>query len=174
MPFACHRCTALWSAPSRSPNRRQVNRCRSLIGCTKQRAPTMRRSTYLSSGIREIQDNASSMRVMLAARQDEAFFRSSRTLPPRLERCQGTRTGAWSCIRVMVERAARCRPPPGGALQMLNRREFPVSVGFCDGPARNDRGIQRPSMRTTVMCRQETQPCSTFRSCDVVVPVSSC
>lgn len=42
---ACHRCTALWSAPSAAASRRQGNRCRSVIGCTRLRAPTMRRST---------------------------------------------------------------------------------------------------------------------------------
>ncbi len=45
MPFACQRRTALASAPSRVPSRRQVKRCRPVSGLTRARAPTIRRST---------------------------------------------------------------------------------------------------------------------------------
>jgi len=43
--WACQRWTALWSAPSAAPSRRQGNRYRSVTGCTRLRAPTMRRNT---------------------------------------------------------------------------------------------------------------------------------
>jgi hypothetical protein len=45
IPRACQRWTALWSAPIALPRRRHGNRCRSVIGCTRLRAPTTRRST---------------------------------------------------------------------------------------------------------------------------------
>jgi len=45
IPWACQRWIALWSAASALPNRRHGNRCRSLTGCTRLRAPTTRRST---------------------------------------------------------------------------------------------------------------------------------
>ena len=45
IPWPCHFCTALWSAPITHPSFRHENRCRSVVGLTRLRASTIRRST---------------------------------------------------------------------------------------------------------------------------------